>query len=130
MKLYLIFILLSSASISYAKKEILLFKTDGFYYELETSPRDLKIKGYLINLSFDKKDCNEYLIQSFNKMLTDAFKSIITAEDNFHSVELNNKKYKIAKDSKLGMTLYNLPKIIKSDKLKESFLCRKSKKLK
>ena len=128
MRLYTAFILFLLATNSYAKEEMILFKAEGFFYTLNTSTEAFKIKGYMIDLSFKKKPCNENLILSLHKKITDAMKKIITTDEKFYFVELNSKKYQISKKSDFGKLLYSLPNIIKANKKKESFLCRSIKK--
>jgi len=120
-KLILPFFLMTA---SLVKAESVVFKTNGFYYNLDTSLDEVHIKGYLIDLSFKKKPCNEKLIASLHHTLTNALKKRVLVEEDFHLMTWEKKEYKIAKSSELGKLLFNFPNIAKANKKKESFLCR------
>jgi hypothetical protein len=116
-------ILLSVMNLAYA--ETIIFKTNGFHYTLESSVKKISINGYLIDLSFKKKECNKNLITSLHQqIITNLNKKIIT-EKEYHLITIDNKEYKISKNSDLGKYLFNFPNIVKSNKKKEAFLCRK-----
>jgi len=125
LKLITVSILVAS---SLARGETIEFKTNGFYYNLNTSPEEIILKGYLINLSFKKKECNKNLIYSLHDKTIKSFLNRVLDEKDYHLVSRNGVEYKIAKASDLGKFLYNFPITAKKNKDKEAFLCRKNTK--
>lgn len=105
--------------------ETIEFRSNGFYYTLESSPKKIHLRGHLINLSFKQKECNRALVPSLHKELKKQLQNQVTTEKHFFSVKLNGKEKKISKTSKLGKFLFNYPNIAKANKRKEAFLCRK-----
>lgn len=79
----------------------------------------------MIDLNFRQKKCNKALIASFHKQITDKLKTIVIIDKNYYQTTINGKEYNISKDSDLGKYLYNIPLLVKSNKKKEAFLCRK-----
>lgn len=125
MKIFNIFLGLIFMTSAFAKAESIDFKTNGFYYKLNTSQKEISLKGYLIELSFHKKECNENLVKSLHDKITKSLRNKVLVEKDYHLVSLNGNEYKIAKSSDLGKFLYNFPNMAKANKEKESFLCRK-----
>jgi hypothetical protein len=107
------------------KADVIDFKTNGFYYKLKTTPTEISIKGYLIDLSFHKKECNEFLIKSLHETMIKKLQNRVLVDDDYHLVSLEGKEHRIAKSSDLGKFLFNFPNIAKKNKEKEAFLCRK-----
>jgi len=124
MKVYIVTIALFLSTLSFAKEESLTFKAKGFFYNVQSSLNAIKLDGYMIDLSLNKKVCNKNLVHSFHNQIINQFKNKVISETNFYSVTWNQKEYKISKTSDLGRFLYNLPHIFKANKKKESFLCR------
>lgn len=116
-------ILLAIMNLAYA--ETIIFKTNGFHYTLESSLKNISLKGYLIDLNFKQKECNKNLIMSLHQQITTNLNKKVITEKEHHLVTIENKEYKIAKSSDLGKYLFNFPNIAKSNKNKEAFLCRK-----
>lgn len=115
--------LLMIANIAYA--ETITFQTNGFHYNLESSAEKITLKGYMIDLSFNQKKCNENLVATLHQQISTNLKKIVVTEREYHLVTIDDKEYKISKNSDLGKYLFNFPHIAKSNKKKEAFLCRK-----
>lgn len=120
---YKIIFLIISINLAYA--ETITFKTNGFHYNLESSVKKITLKGYMIDLNFNQKKCNENLIATLHQQISTKLKKKVITEKEYHLVTIENKDYKISKNSDLGKYLFNFPHIAKSNKKKEAFLCRK-----
>ena len=111
--------LLFSFSLVYA--ETITFKTNGFHYNLKSSTKEITLKGYMIDLNFNTRDCNKYLVKTLHEQLITRLKTKVITEKDYHLVTIRKKEYKISKSSDLGKYLYNFPHIAKSNKKKEGF---------
>jgi hypothetical protein len=113
---------------AFAKAESIDFKANGFYYKLKTSQEEISLKGYLLELYFHKKECNENLINSLHDKITKSLRNKVLVEKDYYLLSLDGNEYKIAKSSDLGKFLYNFPNMAKKNKEKEAFLCRRKNK--
>lgn len=109
--------------LSHASAESLSFHSKEIHYNLSYSTDLIHITGRLVDLSLKKKPCNEKIISSLHRAITNNLKTRIIAEEKFHTLTINNKEYKIDKNSKLGLFLLKLPLTIEENKRKEAFLC-------
>lgn len=121
--IYKIIFLLLTINLAYA--ETIIFKTNGFHYNLESSVKKITLKGYMIDLNFNQKKCNENLIATLHEQITTKLKKKVITEKDYYLVTIKNEEHKISKSSDLGKYLFNFPHIAKSNKKKEAFLCRK-----
>jgi hypothetical protein len=119
------FIIIALLSLNSVHADTLEFRSREFFYLLRTTPEEINLKGYLIDLKLQKRDCNHRLIQSFQSQVNTSFQKIVIDEKDYFSVLWNNKAYKISKKSELGRFLFSVPEKVKSLKQKESFLCAK-----
>ena len=90
---YKIIFLIISINLAYA--ETITFKTNGFHYNLESSVKKISLKGYMIDLNFNQKKCNENLIATLHQQIITRLKKKVVTEKEYHLVTIENKEYKI-----------------------------------
>ncbi len=122
----LIFISLISLS-SFATTYNIGFQGRNFYYRTNIDEQQAKIKGSLINLNIKESKCNKHIAKSFHDKLKKHLTTKVIEKDKTkaHVAEINGKVYYLAKESRLGRFLYQMPNIFKSLKKREQIVCKK-----
>ena len=95
------------------------------------------IKGYQMDLSLDRKECNAHIITRFNKetshLIRDALKgkemkdTVKKKEIDTVEIQINKKSYFTKFSSKVAQTFLYYPKEVLRMKWEEKFNCEKKK---
>lgn len=112
--------------ITFALADTISVNNRALRYKFNISKSRIELKGYLINLSLNKKKCNQGLFNSFYKDYLANTKSRVNSEQpGTYNIVMNEKKYSVPKETKFGRYLYNLPLKLQKAKKLENLNCKK-----
>ena len=99
----------------------------GYAYQALISKEKISLKSHLMNLSIEKKSCNEGILRKLEQEFDKKSKSLVVTKKSKNKLlyKIENKDYLLDQQSPFARFLFTFPQILQQAKKSEQLACFK-----